>query len=330
MSRVGILKPDHLGDLVLATPAIRAIAQHFGDPVLYVGSPNVSLARFLFPRAEIRTVSFPHLAKSGGGPLDVQRLANDLNQHRHVFCLRDDPVLRSIVDGLDTDVVTVQGSHETHETAIQKDAVCQRVPNYSRTSLFSGRPVLWPSALARVALCIAAGYPTNRWPNACWLELATALVDRGIEVTFVGGPGERKDLALLSASMGQLPHRIVHGGADFAAFYAGLADVDLVIASDGGTAHLCSLAKPVLSIFGSSPWRRYAPFGWSNVLLTRDVPCSPCVQFSTDMVNGCLTRECINAIKPAQVVRVLESNGLDFSQVRGLKVVRGVSHMFER
>jgi len=68
-------------------------------------------------------------------------------------------------------------------------------------------------------------------------------------------------------------------------FLDALAGIDLVVAAYCGTANLCSLRKTIVSVFGSSPWRRYAPFGADNALPTRYEPCTP-VQFSTIEVNG--------------------------------------------
>jgi ADP-heptose:LPS heptosyltransferase len=330
MSRVAVLKPDHLGDLVLASPAIRAIHRHFADVTLFVSSYAAGLARFLFPDiTDVRTVDFPHLARRSAGEIAHEDLCKDLDGFEMVFCLRDDPVLRSLIERLAVRCVLAVGEDLAHDSALHKRAVSPVVGNYSRTALFAGRPILWPAAISHVGLCIAAGFPTNRWANSRWLETATALARQGMQISLIGGPGEAKDLVFLSRSMRHLPHRIIHGGSDVGAFLDALHLVDIVVASDGGTAHLCSLRKPMFSIFGSSPWRRYAPFGADNVLITRDMPCSPCVQFSSTELNGCMTRECMAAITARHVGRVLESNGLDFSLVRGVRVERGVSHRYE-
>jgi heptosyltransferase-2 len=330
MSRVAVLKPDHLGDLVLASPAIRAIRRTFPDVTLFVSPYAAGLARFLFPDIpDVRPVDFPHLARRAEVSFAPEALARDLEGFEWVFCLRDDPELRALVERLAVRSVLAAGGHLTHDTALHKRAVSPVVGNYSRTALFAGRPILWPAAIAHVGLCIAAGFPTNRWANCRWLETATALAKQGMQISLIGGPGESGDLAFLSRMMRGLPHRVVQGGEDYRAFLDALDPVDIVVASDGGTAHLCSLRRPVCSIFGSSPWRRYAPFGTDNVLITRDVACSPCLQFSSTELNGCLTRECMAGITARHVAGVLESNGLDFSLVRGVRIERGVSHRYE-
>jgi len=327
MQPTAILKPDHLGDLVLASPAIRAICRHHRDVTLFVNSGSRGLARYLFGDAlEISCVDFRHLSRRPTETVDPGRFARELDRFGFVFCLRDDPVLRAMLDDVTAPHQVVSGSHFVHETASHQHAVAEIVGPYSRSELFSELPIVWPTAPATVALCVAAGFPTNRWPNARWIELADRLIRDDRSIVLVGGPGESDDLRMLSLLLARIPHRVIQGGDDFGEFLDALDDVDLVVASDGGTAHICSLRKPVCSIFGSSPWRRYAPFGRDNVLVTRDEPCSPCVQFSSEEVNGCLTRECMGAILARQVAKVVRSNGLDFSLVRGLRVERGVSH----
>ncbi len=329
MASVAILKPDHLGDLVLSVPAIGAIRERYRDPTLFVAPQSVGLARHLFPDlADVRSVRFGHLSRGSADGVDLQDFAGELSRFDFVFFLRNDPVMQELGGRLSVDHLIPVGGHLTHETAIQKRAVASVVGQYSRSRYFSPRPIFWRGDPRHVALCIAAGFPTNRWPNSYWLDLAWRLGAREIFLSLIGGPAESADLAFLSRALTGVPHRVVQGGSDFGAFLDALDPVDVVVASDGGTAHLCSLRKPICSVFGASPWRRYAPFGRDNVLVTRDEVCSPCVQFSSGEVNGCVTRECLALIKPAQVARVLFSNGIDFSHIAGVRVERGVSHRY--
>lgn len=330
MSHIAILKPDHLGDLVLASPAVRAVRRRYHDVTLFVNSGSRSLAEFLFgDLLDIRCVDFPHLSRRPAEDADPRKLAHELNCFDFVFCLRDDPVMRRLLESVVVPHQLASGSHTVHETAIHRHAVAQVIGQYRRSELFSDLPIHWPDAPTNLGLCVAAGFPTNRWPNAHWIGLADRLSRRGMFVTLIGGPRERDDLRLLSRLLSKVPHRVVEGGANFDEFLEALEPVDLVVASDGGTAHICSLRKPVCSIFGSSPWRRYAPFGRDNVLLTRDELCSPCVQFSSDTLNGCMSRECMAAIWPRQVARIALSNGLDLQAGHGVRVERGVSHRYE-
>ena len=327
MTRVALVKPDHLGDLVLASPAIRAAERHFGSVTLFVSDSTRSLARFLFPGTELRQINMPHLARRRS-EFDEAATISELEEFDLVLWLRDDLPTQELAARIKSHHDFAGGSFLTHQSAIEKRMMVRHVGEYSRTELFSPEPIRWPDTIKSIGLCVAAGFPTNRWPNVYWLELADLLAQSGLPLTLIGGPGERNDIALLASQLRRLSVRTAIGGESYGDFLDALNDIDLVIATDGGTAHICSVRKPVLSIFGSSPWRRYAPFGRQNVVVTRDLSCSPCLQFSTGEVNGCLTRECLVGLTPQHVVASLRSGENESSALRGIAVHRGTSHLF--
>lgn len=328
MARVAVLKPDHLGDLVLASPAIRALCRAHRDVALFVNPASRRLAEFLFgDAAELHTVNLGHLARTSADIIEPDQFARELADFAAVYCLRDDPAMRAVMALVKSPHYLAGSDHYLHETAAHRRCLVPIIGEYSRTALFSTAPIAWPATLARVGLCISAGFPTNQWPLACWMELGNELSRRGLTVDLIGGPREQDDLRLLSRLLSRLPHRVIVGGDDFAAFLDELKPVDLVIATDSGTAHICSLRKPICSIFGSSPWRRYAPFGRYNLLLTRDEVCSPCLQFSSAEVNGCLSRECMTALPPRQVAQAVLSTDEALPRHRHLRAERGVSHL---
>lgn len=324
---VAIIKPDHLGDLILASPAIRAAQKHFGDITLYVGDSTRPLASFLFPDIEIRAANFPHLARQRVPELDSGRLSSELNAFDIILWLRNDSHISELSKSVRVPQHFSSPDHRFHESWHHKQVLLQFIPNYSRTQLFSARPIQWPRKIEKVGLSISAGFPTNRWPNIYWLELATSLIRSGIHVTLIGGPNEQYDLRLLSRCLSALPHSILVGSHDFKIFQESLDNLDLVVASDSGTAHICSLRKPILSIFGSSPWRRFAPFGHYNVVLTRNLACSPCVQFSSEEVNGCMTRECLIDISSEVVLKALNCASSSELAKENILLQKGTSHL---
>jgi ADP-heptose:LPS heptosyltransferase len=327
LTKIAVVKPDHLGDLILSSPAIRAAQHEFGAISLFVSHSTKTLARFLFPDIELRPINFPHLSRSAGVIADLDVAARELNEFDLVLWLRDDPFIGPFAKAIKVPQDFAAGGHLEHETSIQKRMMLRHVKNYSRTALFNAVPIRWPEVVRKVGLCIGSGFPTNRWPNVYWLQLASTLLQSGLTLVLIGGPGEIKDMALLSRCLqGQFARTII-GGADFRTFLDALEDIDLIVATDGGSGHLCSLQKPVLSIFGSSPWRRYAPFGPDNIVLTRDLGCSPCCNFSMEEVNGCVTRECVVGLEPDLVARIVGGSvSLEDSTI---VVQRGTSHTFE-
>ena len=157
----------------------------------------------------------------------------------------------------------------------------------------------------RIGLSIGSGFHANGWPLLKWADLARALLDGGAAVTVLGGPakaGLAKAIDVACGQPGALD--IGTGTSDFGSFVAMAAGLDLVIASDGGTAHLCGLGAPILSVLGPSPYRRYAPFGSHNRLLSRTLSCSPCCQYAANLVNTCMTLECLSGSEPALLAKV--------------------------
>ncbi|MGO1074485.1 glycosyltransferase family 9 protein [Inquilinus sp. CA228] len=324
---VTVLKPDHLGDLVLSVPAIRAIQASGREVRLHVAPSSEALARYLFPDiAHIRTVEFQHLSRAPVAPPDLADLIEDSRRSDVLICLRSDQVIETMLKDLSLGCLAPSRNPLVHETGNQRMLLEPVIGSYSRTRHFSGEPIRIGQVRRHVALCISAGFPTNRWPNLHWLSLATLLGSKGVFITLVGGPSERGDLALLSRLLRGIPHRVVEGGRDFGRFLHALEEVDLVVASDSGTAHICSLTKPICSLFGPSPWRRYAPFGRNNLLMTRDEVCSPCAQFSSRVVNGCASRECMTSWSPTAVAQfVLDLDPAPLVR-SGIRIETGVSH----
>jgi heptosyltransferase-2 len=152
------------------------------------------------------------------------------------------------------------------------------------------------------------------------LGLAERLHQRGTRIVLIGGPSETRRLVILQEALdGRLGYRppMIVGGSDYGATLQRIHHlVDLVVATDSGTAHLAALVRPVLSLFGGSPWQKFAPLGRFNVILTRRYHCSPCRQFNRVEANTCHTQECLTNLFPEQVFACLTAylEGQDVSR----------------
>jgi heptosyltransferase-2 len=330
--KTAILKPDHLGDLVLAIPAIRVLLETVEEPVLYVNPSTTSLARKLFPECEIRTVSFMSQTKDlalrrTAKPLRALPQARDLAK---VIALRWDPEIHEALKNLYLPFAIADWRFDSHETEIQRAVLAPIVGHYSRTEQFfrgSERP--FPVSPKSIGLCPSAGFSHNRWPEIHWIRLGKALQMRSIEVSLIGGPRETSILPALGRFLGIPRERIILGDANFSLIER-IRSLDLVIATDSGTAHLCSLSAPILSIFGPSPFRRFCPFGRNNRIVTYDLACSPCGQFDTLTANLCTTRECLSLMSCNAVLSVLDAapRGVGLRRLPGSRIWmgEGMSH----
>lgn len=330
-----IIKPDHLGDLVLSSAAIRAITAAHPDAVLFVASKNVGLARYLFPRIEIRTIDLAHLSKSGEG----SRIP-DLSCFDAVAILRNDAVLAEDWAALRTrGFLLPRDTHGLHQTMIDYTVASLLSGPYDIDAAYYGDRAERVIAKAvapprRIGLSIGSGFHANTWPITQWVEAARALLLRTDGVTILCGPAERDTAEYILTRLGRPgTANIVIGGQDIGAFVDAVDELDLVVASDGGTAHLCSLVTPIVSVFGPSPFRRYAPYGRFNRLLTRELSCSPCCQYATELVNGCLTTECMTLISTRHLERALalplepDTAPRSLPPEDGVNLYLGVSHI---
>ncbi len=314
--RVSILKPDHLGDLILAAPAIAAIVRRWRDVTLLCHPETEGLAHHLFPGLATRPILFPHLDRTRKSDLRARPLAEFDRSFDLLLCLRWDGELKLHL--YETAIpwhASEQEELAIHAAVEQREVIAPWTGCYDLLDSYvyprsSGRPGL-PQRVEAVGLCISAGFPLNSWPLNHWLELARSLQQCKIDIVWIGGPCERTRLQVLAKAISVQagkPAMVLCGGPDFGEFLQRVASaVDLVVATDSGTAHLASLVRPVLSLFGGSPWQRFAPLGAGNAIVTRQLPCSPCPQFDRSLVNTCVGRECLANLLPAQVEACLDA-----------------------
>jgi ADP-heptose:LPS heptosyltransferase len=315
--RVGILKPDHLGDLILAAPAIAALQRRFAGLILFCYPKNLGLAAHLFPALRAVPILLPHLDKERRPDRQLQQRLELLRKEVDLLiCLRWDHDCQRLLTIPDIEY-HVPGAEveERHVAAQHRDLVEPFTGSYDILSSYvypDCPPVSHrPRELSAVALCISAGFHLNAWPLNHWLGLARLLHRDGIEIVLLGGPDETAKLHVLGRAIRDAlgySAQTIAGGKDFRATLCALGDmVDLVVATDSGSAHLAALARPVISLFGGSPWRRFAPLGRHNAILCRRVSCSPCIQFYRLSANTCHTQECLSNLKPGQVLACLRA-----------------------
>lgn len=296
--KIAVVKPDHLGDLILSSAAIRALAKHFPDLTLMISEKMFPLANFLFPSLPLCGIELPHLGKSQTASLKVP----DLRAYDHVVFLRTDGVLNAEWMALRSPSFTANAdNHHQHQSALDYATVSSLIGDYDIDAHHFGDNYQAVAAKARqrpqtIGLSLGSGFHTNSWPPSRWIEIGSRLLRAGCALRCIGGPAERPIIAFILSQLGLGMDSAIIGDHDFGVFLSKIAALDLVIASDGGSAHLCSLAAPILSIFGPSPFRRFAPFARWNRLLVRPMPCAPCYQFHKTVVNCCVTAECMSAI----------------------------------
>jgi ADP-heptose:LPS heptosyltransferase len=300
-----VVKPDHIGDLILTLPAINQLVNYYNVSIL-ISESNIELAKKIFKNINIKifTNYFSYLSKSNDIYMNDNKknILSFLNLFHKVVFLRNDEIMDKLFNNVMVDKFIVENRIDLHETIIQRNCLEKLVPLYNPNDFFCTKKI---TKAENVGFSIGAGFTTNKWPDVYWIELIDAFIKRGVNVYLIGGPLEKESIRFIKKSLNINDKNIIEGDKNFD-FIDKLSFLDFVIASDSGVAHICSLKTPVISIFGSSPFIRYAPTGYNNFVLTLNLECSPCCQYHPLILNACVTRECMIFIKPEQVYDIIK------------------------
>ena len=132
-----------------------------------------------------------------------------------------------------------------------------------------------------VALFPGANAESRRWPAGRFSALAQRLAGAGRRVLILGGPDEEELTAVVSAAGAAFGECEDLGGrTDLVALAAVLARCDALVTNDTGPMHLAAaLGTAVVALEGPADVRQTGPLGPRVRLIGRfDLPCVPCVK----------------------------------------------------
>lgn len=127
-----------------------------------------------------------------------------------------------------------------------------------------------------VGLFPGSNAPARRWPVDRFAELAARLAGEGARVVVLGGPGEEAITAEVGASA---PSVVDTGGrTDLSELAALLSLCDLVVTNDTGPMHLASaVGTHTITLWGSSDPTEVRPTGLGHLGVDGpQLPCRPC------------------------------------------------------
>jgi ADP-heptose:LPS heptosyltransferase len=301
-----VVRQDSAGDVLLAGPAVRAVAGSGAEVVMLVGRQGRAAAELLPGVSRVVVAPCPWIEAEPG------------------------PVDRTLVDGLVDDLAALELTEAVLLTSFHQSplptALLLRLAGIRR---IAGASVDYPGSLLDVrlrpgedldeelpeaeralAIVNAAGYhlppgddgrlavrppppapaqvltgarpylvlhpgatvPARAWPPKHCAAAVRALAGAGHRVVVTGGPGER---GLTRRVAGR--HALDLGGrTDLAGLAGVLAGADVLIAGNTGPAHLAAaVGTPVVSLFAPVvPASRWAPYKVPHVLLgDQQAPC---------------------------------------------------------
>ncbi len=321
MEKILLIRLSSLGDIVLTTPAIRAIRTHY---------PNAYIAMLVAKQSADVLRQNPHLNEI----IQFNRSAKDKDTGEMVRIVR---ILRQRKFALSFDfqrklrtelLMYLSGASER----VGKGLLCTlRVPeqgNKHATEHYfdllhaAGIPAedhqleMFLSKTERADACYAfeeAGiseiqlkiglFPGAGWKLREWMpERFAAIGDRLVtqydaQVIIYGGPKEG-ELVHKVKNLMHHPSIAFSGNLHIRQLAACIEKCDMFLTNDTGPMHIAAaVGTPTIALFGPGNHNRFQPIGDSHTIIRHDVPCSPCKQFT----NKCKDNICMKGITVDEV-----------------------------
>lgn len=321
--RIAVLRALQLGDLLLATPALRSIRSGFpGAEITLIGLPWAAQFAERFARYIDRFVEFPGYPGIIETPFDPERTRTFMReQHAYGYDIAiqmhgNGRVSNQFVLDLQPRVsvgcyvgeppkgLTLAMAYPSRGAEIRRNLQLAKLlgcPNRSTGLEFplteddeaEAAVLLDPVNGARGPLVVihpGARSPARRWPAESFAAVADALA-KELDATIVltGGSDELETAHLVESLMLTQPLNLA-GLTSLGGLAAIIARAGLMISNDTGPAHLADALKtPSVTIFGPAEPERWAPLDRSLHAVVRwPVGCNPCGNWECPIDHRCL------------------------------------------
>jgi heptosyltransferase-3 len=326
--KVLIYKPDHLGDMLMATPALRAIRRHYPEAeikivagewstVILENNPNVDEIVTYNSRMFVRPPYVPESLR------DLRRKLGDWRPDL-VIGLRDDwqtlaGSIFSRVRRIERGRVHVKEWFERKRKGRGRDHELGRlwktlrplgiVPRaFESLEYFMteeeeklASQFLIANGIDRPFAVIHAGasQKVREWPLERFAETAREIAARqGVQIVLLGSPTEVERTRQLAALIPDLNPIDISGQLDLRITAAALKQASLYVGADGGLMHLAAtIGVPTVGLFGPGHIL-FAPIGRKTTTIFHEFPCSPCDQVTCIRPND----SCMQAITVEEVI----------------------------
>ena len=153
-----------------------------------------------------------------------------------------------------------------------------------------------------VAVAASTQWPTKEWPAKRFAEVADGLISTfDARIVLVGTSDERERADTVRYHMrGDAVN--VAGETTLPELVALIAEADLIVTNDSGPMHIAdALGTPLVAVFGPTDPVRTGPYlQRRNVVRAEDCACAPCLR------RYCTERHCMHRIPAGAVLRVAE------------------------
>ncbi len=300
IQRVLLIRPDHLGDVLLTSAAVEWLRRGLPDAELteLVGPWSLDVARHGPAGVSVQSLSFPGFGRAPNPSLVAPyglllRVAMRLRRAEYdaAVVFRPDhwwgaslalaagiPIrLGYAVSGTDRFLTDAEPSAPGLHAAEQSLRLTERLLALAGAAPTARpcQPVFcirdderriadarWQQLDARpvVAIQPTAGAPLKRWPCDWWAAVADRLVRAGYTIVLTGGPGDAHALGGVAARM-RAPPAAQLADLPLGVTAAIFERCALLVGLDGGAAHLAAaVGTPTVRLYGPADRRVFGPW----------------------------------------------------------------------
>lgn len=286
---VVVVRALFLGDLLMATPAWRALRRRFRHAeITLVGLPWAEEFVARVPHLIDRFVPFAGYPGLAELPYEPERTAAFLAaQQAYGY----DLAIQMHGDGTSSNALVAQlgacatvglarPGDDRLDVAVPYDDAANEVQRCLAVAAALGAPAgdtrlelgitaqdeAWAEALLGfsnggplIGMHLGAKDPARRWPPSRFAALATVLQRQGASIVLTGGPHERL-LTVEAASLLDAPALNLSGQTDLGSFAALVRRLDLLVTNDTGASHLAAaMGTPSVVLFGPTRPAQFGP-----------------------------------------------------------------------
>ena len=160
--------------------------------------------------------------------------------------------------------------------------------------------------------------PSKLWPAERFAAVGDALAAAGARVAVIGAPDEAPLAARVAGAM-RAPATVLAGRLDLGASKAVVRRARVLVCNDAGARHVAvAFGVPVLALFGPTSLARTSWNLERVQAFAADVPCRPCYRRTCPIDHRCMTRIATEAVAAAAVAAFRDPAGFRGDAERAL------------